>query len=759
MTYDNDRDDIVKTKLKLPVLVAAPNIAVLLSQQELDALGKCAVEGYNLDRSSRLLWEQRNEEAIKLALQLAEHKSFPWANCSNVKFPLLTIAALQFLARISVMTKGKSLAKVEAAGVDPTGQRTAQARRVSAHLSRQLVDDDKNWVDQDEEAKFAASIVGSAFKKTYYDSVRGINVSEHIPSMNFVVDYYCKDIDKAARATHLISMNDNAIQERVRRGLFVKMLADSGPAAPTTNLLKVAADEAEGKQRPANDTGSEYEILEQHCWLDLDGDDYAEPYIMFVRKDTAQVLRIVAKYFDEGDVHRMNDAAVRRLESQLLAMPLERNQDLVSQGVVERQIEKLRAASDNHIIRIDPLLYFTRYLFVPSPDGGVYGLGLGSLLGPMNKSVNTLVNQLIDGGTMANTAGGFLGRGVKMKGGKMAFDPFEWKPVDSTGDDLRKNIFPLPVREPSAVLFQLLGMLVTYSEKISGATDIMTGISPGQNTPAETSRNTVEQGMMLFSGIYGRMFRSLKDEIGKFHALNRLYLHSSPLYLELTTGPSAIMAPDDHLAPGLRVFPSASPEAVSQNQIKEKATALLQLSQSAPGFNTYKVTRDFLIAHDYDDIDQIFPDPAGPSAIPQGQDPKVAIKEKELQFKAQVHHDTMQLAVAELQMDAQLNQAKITEFQAKAKALLAEANGEDTYQQIAVLNAQVGAAKHRQDGLLGAIKALQQDMDLKIKAKAAGVRNEGVIAGSNGVVAPPSNAGVPLEPAGNPAGDPGAVVA
>src|SRR5258706_9432508 len=153
-------------------------------------------------------------------------------------------------------------------------------------------------------------------------------------------------------------------------------------------------------------------------------------------------------------------------------------------------MDRLAAAPNNHIIRIDPVHYFTKYTFIPSPDGGFYGLGFGALLGPLNQSVDTLVNQLVDAGTMSNSGGGFLARGVKIKGGKSSFDPFEWKPVDSTGDDLRKNIFPLPIREPSNVLFQLLGMLVGYAEKISGATDIMTGVSPGQNTPAETSRNT-----------------------------------------------------------------------------------------------------------------------------------------------------------------------------------------------------------------------------------------------------------------------------
>lgn len=743
------------TKLKLSDIVASANVAALLTQQELTVFGRLAVEGYRVDLDSRKEWEERHEKAIKLALQVSEAKTFPWENCSNVKFPLLTIAALQFLARISVMTKGRNLVKVTGIGADLDGQKSARAKRVGYHLSNQLTEEDTNWVDQDEQAKFSAALVGSGFKKTYHDGVKGCNISEHVPAMNFVVDYFCKDIDKANRATHLLSLSDNAIQERVRRGLFLKM-SDHSPGAVSPSLLQIASDETAGIRRPADSSGKMYEVLEQHCWLDLDGDGYAEPYIVFVRFDTAQVLRIVAKFFDEGDVYRANDPQIRALNNKLLTLQVEGGDTLAEQGKLEQQIDKLETAANNHIVRIEPVLYFTKYLFVPSPDGGFYGLGLGALLGPMNESVNTLVNQLIDGGTMANTAGGFLGRGVKMKGGKMSFDPFEWKPVDSTGDDLRKSIFPLPVREPSAVLFQLLGMLVSYSEKISGATDIMTGVSPGQNTPAETSRNTVEQGLMLFSGIYGRMYRGLKAEILKFYELNRLYLSSSRTFAEITSGPNAVLAPEDYDHGGLRVMPSASPAAVSQAQVRERATMLLQVSASAPGFNTYKVMRDFLEAHDYDDIDQIYPDPAGPNAIPQGQDPKAAIAAQELAFKAQVHKDEMQLAIATLRIEANLTQAKIVKLQADATQSLANAEGEETYKQIALINTQVAAQKAQHSGLMSAIAALQKNSELKIKAQSAGVKADVVdTSGAAGMVAQPNDGQVPPAPEKAEAGNDG----
>jgi chaperonin GroES len=744
----------VVTKLSLAQLVQSRNIAELLTSQELLDLGSRAVDNYVRDLGTRKEWELRMAAAIKLALQVQEIKNFPWDNCSNIKFPLLTIACLQFLARISVMTKGRNLVKVEPIGRDVDGSKFLQAQRISMHLSLQMIEDDVNWIDNDEQAKLAASIMGSAFKKTHYDSVRGIVNSEHVPAKNLVMDYFTTDIDRSPCLTHQMSVNGNVIQERIRRGLYCEMVDPVAGGPSVTNVLSQVSDDSAGLRRPMNDSGSDFVLLEQHCWMDLDSDGYAEPYIVIVREDTKQILRIVAKYFDEGDVFRVNDPQVRDLSQQLQAKEAEddskmteeqKAQQMKERSALEKEIHRLETEAGNKIVRIDPVLYFTRILFIPSPDGGVYGLGLGALLGPMNEAVSTLINQLIDSGTMQNTAGGFLGRGVKIKGGRMNFDPFEWKPIDSSGDDLRKNIFPLPVRESSAVLFNLLGMLVSYSERLSGATDIMTGVSPGQNTPAETSRNTVEQGMMLFSGIYKRMYRGQREETKKFAVLNRLYLTTSPRFFELTQGPNAIIAPDDYLKNDFRIFPSASPEAVSETQIKEKAKHLLELANSpaGAGLNKYLITKNFLEVWGYENVEQIYPDPKGPNAIAPPPNPKVELEKAKLQQAAKEHDDEMQIAVVELKAAVELNAAKILELQAKAQNYLAQADGVDRGHEIALLDAQIGAAKVQQEGLHKAVSLMQKSIELKQKAKALGVPHGDTGQRQAGVGLPPSDAGVP----------------
>ncbi len=721
-------------KFTLEKLINSANIAAFLPKQYLADLGAKVVQDTARDRQSRTDWEQRHAKAIKLALQVQESKSFPWTNCSNVKFPLLTIAVLQFLARISIMTKGMNLAKVSVLGPDPHSEKYYQSKRLSKHLSLQLVEEDINWRDNDEQAKFSACLLGSAFKKTYPDLVQGRNISEHVPAMDLIIDYGCKDIDRAQRITHIIPMTGNQLWENARRGLFLEVDDTTSPTMPSEGYeLQQTEQDASGIRPSGGDTNDTYEVLEQHCWIDLDGDGYKEPYIVSVRHDTAQVLRVVARFTDNGMIHRVHDQQVRKFEKQALL-----EEDMKLRGAIERLAEELFNSPDNHIVRIDPMLYFTRVLFIPSPDGGVYGLGLGALLGPLNGTVDTLVNQLVDAGTMSTTAGGFLGRGVKLKGGKTTFDPFEWKPVDASGPDLRQNIFPLPVREPSAVLFNLLGMLVTYSEKISGATDIMTGVSPGQNTPAETSRNTVEQGMMLFSGIYARMYRGFTEELRKIMELNKLFLPMYASFHDLTTGEDALILPDDYTKNSLRVLPAASPEVVSTSQRREKASVVLALSEKEPGFNKYLVVTDFLEAYDVEGIEDKYPDPKGPKAIQPAPNPKmleVQLKEKSLQFEQQKHQDNMQLAVITMKDDLRLTEAKIAELDAKATKELSEANGVNTGHQIAMIEMQLGAAKAHKEGLLGALKLMQKSLEsdskLHLEAQKQQQSKQGAIGNGN----------------------------
>jgi chaperonin GroES len=445
------------------------------------------------------------------------------------------------------------------------------------------------------------------------------------------------------------------------------MKEHSRPAAVPQSNMTLAQNKAQGMNAPDSiDDTTPYEILEQHTFIDFDGDGYAEPYIVWMRRDTKQILRIVARYF---------------------ATSIERD----DQG---------------NVLTIKAETYFTKFPFIPSPDGGFYDLGFGTLLGPLNQSIDTLLNQLIDTGTMANTAGGFLSRGIKLRGGNYNFAPLEWKHVDTTGDDLRKGIMPLPVREPSQVLFTLLSLLINYGERIGGSVDILSGQNPGQNTAAETTRTMAEQGMKIFSGIFKRTYRSLKDEFRKLYRLNQLYLVGIEDY-NSDTGANFIDA-DDFAGPVSDVRPAADPNIVSDTQRIQQATALLQLASTTPGMNMYEVQKNYLKSMRVSNIDQLLPDPKGPNAIKPGPSEKIQIEQMKQQGKQLDAQNQFKVAMLKMMKDVELNQAKIHKLEADAILAVEQAGGVRTGHDIAMLDAQIGAAKAKNEGIQSALKTMME---------------------------------------------------
>ena len=652
--------------MKIEELLRSPNIAEMMDDEELSSLGQVMMNDINLDLNSRIEWEERNERANKLALQVVEKKTFPWPGASNVKFPLITIAAMQYHSRAyPALISNNEVVKCKVYGKDDDGEMHKRADRISRHMTYQVMEEDEGWEENTDKTLLVQAISGTAIKKSYFDPVKGHNVSELVLPNDFVVNYYTKSIPESPRVSHRILLSSNDLHERQVRGLFLKINDEPPPTTPAQSMLTNAREDAQGVRMPTGDPDTPFEFFETHFWHDFDEDGYKEPYIAYIRRDTSKIYRIVARYFEDSIEYH-----------------------------------------NGEIIRIKPEQYFTKYGFVPSPDGGFYDLGYGVLLGPTNDSVNTIVNQLIDAGTMSVTGGGFLGRGVKIKGGDYSFKPHEWKRVDSTGDDLRANIFPLPIRDPNGVSFQLLQLLINYGERIAGATDIMTGVSPGQNTPAETSRNTMEQGMKVFNGIYKRTWRAMKEEFQKLYRLNQLYLPSEPVEFEYNNELSFVL-PDDYSMDMKLVKPAADPNVVSDSQRQMQAQAVLQLATSTGGFNMYEVQKRYLDALKVSAIDQILPDPKGPNAIKPGPSEKMQIEAMKNKERETNHQLKFKLGIAKLMQEAELQQAKITELQAKAVLELEQADGVKSGHAIAMLEAQIGAKRAHVDGIIKSIEMMQ----------------------------------------------------
>ncbi len=681
--------------------IKSPNLCDRFSDSDLNAIGNSVWEGFDRDKQSRTMWERRTTEAMDLALQMQKDKNFPWPNCSNVSFPLITVATLQFHARAyPAIIHGTTVVKARVIGEDPDGKKSERADRISTHMSYQVLEEDVSWEEQHDKLLINLAVVGTAFMKTYFNTSRGHNTSELVLARDLVVNYWAKNIEECDRKTHMITMSRNEVYERVLRGSFRDILdepwyAESG-GSPL--LGHVAFNNHQGLNTPQPDETTPLICLEQHCSLDLDGDGYAEPYIITIDSVSKQVLRIVTRFDREEDVHRVESGKRK-----------------------------------GQIISINPMEYFTKYGFIPSPDGGIYDIGFGTLTGPLNESVNSLVNQLIDAGTMANGGGGFLGRGAKIRGGAYTFAPFEWKRVDSTGDDLHKSIVPLQVKEPSAVLLQLLSLLISYTNRISGSTDMMAGENPGQNTPAETSRSMIEQGGKIYNAIFKRIWRSMREEFKKLYVLNSIFMPQKQPF-----GHNGFFAMrEDYLGDPSSVVPVADPAITSDEQRMQQAMALKQFAMGTPGYDRHAVEKRVLEAMHVDGIALVYP---GPDKVPPLPNPKMQVEEvkakvKEMQFKSE-----QMMFLAKIAEERRLNTAKIMELHAKATHELTKEDATKSATHLAEM-----------EGVLKVLVAHDESLGRQMKLAKDGIDNgqkNSNESGMAGMAGSPGNAGAEGSPGG-----------
>jgi chaperonin GroES len=660
----------------------AMNLTDRFGEEDLKRIGAWVYEGYKRDGDSRIQWERRSQAALDLALQVVVDKTFPWPGAANVAFPLVTIAAMQFHARAyPAIVGGGDLVKYRIAGGNPTPDEQAMGDMVADIMNQQLMEEDSSWEEQEDRLLLVAAIMGTAFKKSYYDADHQRTMSELVMPTDLVLDHNAKSVEGCYRKTHKIPMHRNEIYERVQKGLYKNVLEESwycGLPPVVTTDTSAAQDKRKGVEPPLPDETTPFMFLEQHCWMDFDGDGYAEPYIITIEEGSHCVIRIVSRVDRKEDIERK---------------------------------------SDGRIIKITATEYFTKRGFIPSPDGGIMDIGFGVLLGPINESVSTVLNQLLDQGTMLTTGGGFLGRGAKIRGGSFTFAPNQWIRVDATGDDLAKSIVQNPVREPSNVLFQLLGLLIEYANRISSATDMMVGENPGQNTPAQTSQTMVEQGMKLYSAIFKRQWRGLKNEFKKIYKLNATYLPT--------------MQRQYFLSDPNRIVPSADPNIVSDNHRLQQAQAVKQAAMSTPGYDLMAVENFYLKSLKVDDADILYP--KDKSKIPPLPNPKMQVEQMKMQMKqAELKQKQMQFIMS-LQDQAKLTQAKIIELQARSMKEVAEAKGVQTGHQIAAFEATLGLLKAHDESLRGHIELAMKGMEDGQGGEVGG--------GVPGMEAPPGNQG------------------
>lgn len=602
--------------MDIQAIASNVNIADQLDQDLLTKIGNEIVEGFEEDLETRQEWIDRTDEWMKLATQVVEVKSFPWPNAANVKYPLLTTAAMQFAARAyPALLPNTNLVKGLVIGKDPQGQLGEKAERVGKHMSYQLLYEMPNWEEDMDKLCLILPIIGCAFKKTYFDPLKNRNVSELVLPRDLVINYYAKSVEDAFRKTHIIELDENKVYERKAKEVFLDI--DFGEPTDPDLTNRTKRDSNSGLSAPQLDSATPYTFLECHTFLDLDEDGYAEPYIVTVHYDSKKVARIVPR-FDANAVQ----------------------------------------AKGKKILSIEPIEYFTKFGFIPNPDGSLYDLGFGLLLGGVNETVNTLTNQLLDAGTLNNLQAGFLGRGIRIRGGNQRFQPGEWKSVDFTGEDIKKHIFQIPAKDPSTTLLQLLQALITSGKELASVAEIFTGKMPGQNTPATTTMATIEQGLKVFTAIYKRIYRSLGVEYQKLYRLNKINMDKEVYFtLNDMNGQQGDTIYVDDYSSEISVKPAADPNLVSETQKLAKAQGLLELLQLGT-INPQVVTKRVLEAQEQVGIEELMQLPP----------PQPSPDQQKMQMEQQQMQQEMQMKDREFAMKQQESQMKLM-IQAKEAEL------------------------------------------------------------------------------------------
>lgn len=648
-------------------VIRSANLCDRFTEEDLRKIGEWCAENYQRDLESRRRWLERSEGALELAMQVQKEKTFPWANCSNVIFPLITIGALQFHARAyPVIVSGDKVVRCRAVGNDPQGVMKGLANKISAHMSWQVLEQDQDWEEETDRALLNVAIVGCGFKKTYYSGEKGHNVSCYVQAKDLIFDYWAKSIETAVTKTHRIPMFRNDIYSSVQAGKFRDILESSwytADATIPTDPQRDEQDNRDGLERPTSNYNTPFHMCEQHTWLDLDNDGYAEPYIITFEETSQEVVRIVTRFDREADI--------------------------------QRNVE-------GKIIRITPWEYFTKIPFIPSPDGSIMDIGFGTLLGPLNESVNSAINQLFDAGTISNTAGGFLGRGAKIRGGVYEFSPFEWQRVDSTGDDIRKNILPLPVREPSDVMFKLLGLIIDYTNRISGTTEINVGENVGQNTPAETARTMSENGQKIYTAIFKRIWRALRKEFQKLYQLNSVYL---PTKVRFGASGQEI-GREDYRGSAAQIVPYADPNIASAGERWGRAAAVKQLAAGNPAYDQDAVELDCLLALGISDPERLYK--GVENAPPPPPDVRLQIQEMKTQQAMAELQVKQQQFIMTLQMQMRMNDAKIAEIQAKILKIYEEGKAVTEKQRIDAFRASMELIREQNKGLDSQINSIME---------------------------------------------------
>ena len=544
------------------------NLAEVLPDDILQSISSDLLSSIKGDKQSRSEWEKTYTDGLKyLGMKFDDQRSQPFEGSSGVIHPILAEAVTQFQAQAyKEMLPAKGPVKTEIVGAR-TVETENQAERVQEFMNYYIMNVMEEYDPELDQMLFYLPLAGSAFKKVYFDFVLNRAMSKFIPPEDLIVPYEAADISSAERITHVINMSSNEIKKQQLTGFYANV--DIGSDGYSENLSDVeeAIDEIQGIS-PSYKENRNRTVYEVHTVLDIEGFEDIDangnptglklPYIVTIEESSEKILSIRRNY----------------LENDLLK---------------------------------NKINYFVQYKFMPGL--GFYGLGLSHMIGGLSKASTSILRQLIDAGTLANLPAGFKARGMRIRDEDDPLQPGEFRDLDTTGGSLRENLIPLPIKEPSNVLMQLLGLLVDSGKRFAAIADMNVG-DMNAAMPVGTTVALLERGTKVMSAIHKRLHYSQKLE---FNLLAKVFGESLPPVYNFQVGSGQNQIKLQDFDDRVDIIPVSDPNIFSQSQRVTLAQELLQMVQSNPQVHgpmgIYEAYRRMYSALGVDNVDSLLMPP------------------------------------------------------------------------------------------------------------------------------------------------------
>jgi len=540
------------------------NLAELLPDEVLHTIGSELYDNYQDYKNSRKDWEHSYTKGLDLLGFKYEESSEPFRGASGATHPVLAEAVTQFQSlAYKELLPSQGPVRTQIVGL-PTPDKEQQSIRVKEFMNYQIMNDMTEYESEFDQMLFYLPLAGSTFKKIYYDEIMQRTVSKFVPADDLIVPYTATSLDDAETIIHVVRVSENDLRKQQVGGFYRDIELSPGQENETESQKKER--ELEGLSRGRNQ--KMFTLLECHANLDIDGFEDSNPegeptgiklpYIVTIEESSREILSIRRNY-EVGDIKKSR------------------------------------------------IQYFVHFKFLPVL--GFYGFGLIHMIGGLSRSATVALRSLLDAGTLSNLPAGFKMRGIKMRDEAQPIQPGEFRDVDAPGGNLRDAFMPLPFKEPSTTLLQLMGVVVQAGQRFASIADLQVG-DGNQQAAVGTTVAMLERGSRTMSAIHKRLYASMKREFGLMARVFKLYL--PPVYpYDVVGGQRQIMQSD--FDDRIDILPVADPNIFSQTQRISLAQTEMQLAASNPAIhNQYEVYRNMYEALGVKDIDLILKRPEKP---------------------------------------------------------------------------------------------------------------------------------------------------